>query len=162
MSSGGWRNLYRRSVVGSGCCFGRDLWLRGRGSRGDQTHVVLQTPLLVHVDVDHLRGKLGGIRAPVAVLPEDRDDDIRVTAGGHADEPCVRHGPMTAARTGESIVAHDLRGTGLAGEVDPFEVRGRGGARAGGRRGHAVGDDLPVLRAEGHLLCAESSFGKTT
>ena len=57
-------------------------------------------------------------------------------------------GLVAAAGARERVVAHDLRGAGLAGEVDAVEMRGVGGADgAAGDVGHGVGDDLPVLRA---------------
>ncbi len=51
---------------------------------GDQADVVGSLTLLVDEGLDDAGGELGGVGAPVAVLPEDGDDDI----GINPDRPC--------------------------------------------------------------------------
>ena len=72
--------------------------------------------------------ELSRVVAPVAVLPKHRDDDVGIAARSHADKPRIRHRLVSAAGAGNCVMAHDLRRTGLAGEVDAFQVRGSGGA----------------------------------
>src|ERR1700722_3780381 len=131
-------------------------WLGPRRLRrcGD-ADVIVALALLVHVSVDDLRGKLRGVVAPVSVLPQDRDDDVRIAPRGHADEPGVGYGAVALVGAGERVVTDHLGGSGLAREVDPIEMRGVGGADgAAGHIGHGIGDDLPVLRGERDGLVA--------
>ena len=113
--------------------------------RGLLDRVTLLLPFLVHINGGHLGGEFGRVRAPVAMLPEDRDDEFRVAAGNHAHKPAI--GPCVHARAHafDGLVAGHLRAAGLAGEIDPFQVRGRGGSAHGriGGPGHAFGDDHP-------------------
>ena len=122
-------NTLRRLV---GC------WRRNLG----YFHVVIQSALFVDVGLDDLRGDLGGELAPFPVLEEDRDSDVWIPARRDAHEPGVGHSVMTLVGAGKGVVADDLGGAGLAGEVDPLEVSDGGGA-GGGDRGHALGDGLP-------------------
>ena len=56
--------------------------------------------------------------------------------------------------------ADDLRGAGLSGKVDAlFQVGGPGGASRFRHCRHAIGDDLPVCRVEGHIHVARSGIG---
>jgi hypothetical protein len=82
------------------------------------------------------------------VLAEDGDDDVGIAARGHADEPGVGAGVTGEQMVAGDAVVDDLGGSGLAGEVDAFEVGGGGGAGGGGR-GHGVGDGLPVGGGDG-------------
>ena len=60
------------------------------------------------------------------------------------------------AGAAERVVAHDLGGAGLAGEVDALEMRNISGAdRAAGDVGHRVGDQLPVLGGDGMVASPE-------
>ncbi len=69
-----------------------------------------------------------------------------VAAGGHADEPGIGIRLVTAAGSGESVVAHHLRCAGLAGEVYAVEMRNVGGADGtAGHVGHGVSNELPVF-----------------
>ena len=94
----------------------------GSGRFGDLHQVAGACALLGDVSVDDLSGQLGGVVAPVAMLPQDCDDDVRVAARRHAHEPCVRHGVVAFVRGRERVVAHDLRGAGLAGKVDAVKT----------------------------------------
>jgi hypothetical protein len=115
--------------------------------------------LLGYEGVDDLRCELGGVVAPVAVLPQDGNHDIRVAARGHAYEPGVGQGVVALVGAGERVVADDLRGAGLAGEVDPFKMRRGGGTGGTKHGGHAVGDGLPVGGGERDRLLAGTGVG---
>src|SRR6266550_3736856 len=108
---------------GGRCGRGR---LGGGGLRGVRdAEIVVALALLGDEGVDDLRGELGGVVAPVAVLPENRYDDVGVAAGSHSYEPGV--GDCAFVRAVFYASADNIGGAGLAGEVDTIKMRDVGG-----------------------------------
>src|SRR5439155_25154426 len=89
----------------------------GGGLRGVRdAEVVVAFALLGDEGVDDLRGELGGVVAPVAVLPENRYDDVGVAAGSHSYEPGV--GGCAFGRAVFYASGDNIGGSRLASEVD--------------------------------------------
>ncbi len=92
------------------------------------------------------------------MLAQHGNDDVWIAARRHAHEPGVGAGVTGSQAGGAGAMVHDLRGAGLAGEVDAFQVDGRSGAGGGGR-GHGFGDGLPVGGRNGDDAIAGAGVG---
>ena len=109
----------------------------------------------INKGIDDLRPQLGGVRTPIAVLPQYRNHNVGVASWSHADEPRIRDSLVAAAAASQCIMAHHLSCAGLACEVDALKMRGR--RRTCGRgRSHRIRDDLPVLRCQRNCRIARA------
>ena len=98
---------------------------------------------------------LRGVGAPVAVLPQHGDDDVRVAPRGHADEPgvgacCPVPVLVRASASWPTTCAVPV----LPAKSMPSRCDGAGRAGRPGDGGHGVGDGLPVVGRERDRLFA--------
>ena len=136
-----------------GVCFSgaeAAVWSVGRGAAGAGFgtsaiwRLFCEAALLVDEGGNDLGGKgRGCLGTPASVLDQYGDNDVRIPPRGHADKPGVGALISLSEALRAGAVVHDLRGAGLAGEIDVCHVKGGSRAIDSGL-GHGVCDQLPV------------------
>src|SRR5437764_9459001 len=89
--------------------------------------VATKPPLLLHIGMNHLCDQAGRQPAVLATFKETDDGNLRIASRRDADEPAIVLELRRISGSLAECVADDLRGSSLAGEINPGKVRaGRG------------------------------------